>query len=490
MKSGNPKLFRDLDLSWIKNAVVILDIDGTLLADNKLVGGEAPSTIDAIDGATLAKVRELGGRNQVYLVSNGKDHGRRERIAAQIGNVKYHPTDFYKPNPKSVRGILPQDERAVFVIGDKLLTDGLLALRIDAPFIQVGSLRMQKESLLVSAAYRIDNWTQSFLNLLIPRIHEDSALIILTERPYSITHVSDILYRFVKKLSKAIFYRKAYLHGSEGPAAVLRSLLRGLSELNKSFKVNPWKQQITGTVCVLENEQALRFALERKKKGFIKKIIAGPNIAVTPNEYDGVMKNSAIDKIVLPSSWSRDWWISFDQMFASRAIVWDSGVAECEGRRDPNGICVVYAKNPNEKLFNKIIEILWSHKLPIVVSRYGSFKEHEYLRLLRKARMMVYLSEAESQGNALYQAWMSDIPTLIWNRGFIEYKGGRFESSLVGAPSLDPLCGLSFKGEEDFEQKIIELNERYNFFKPREFARAHHTDILAARRYLEIAENS
>lgn len=494
MKLNNPKLFRDLDLSWIKNAVVVLDIDGTLLADNKFGDGKDPSAVNAVDDATLAKARELGGRNQVYLVSNGKNHERCEHIASQIGNVKYHPTDFYKPNPKCVKGILPQDERPVFVIGDKVLTDGLLALRIDAPFIQVASLRTTSESNLVKIAHSIDKISEKIIGGIIPTINTgERSYTLLTEVPYTYKHFSDILYRLFKKALKSLIYtitQNGRYGDIGGPAAVQKSLIAGLMKLNVPFKLNPWAYKISGTVCVLRDEKALRWALERKKKGFITKIIAGPNIVVSPTDYDGIIKDSGINTVVVPSDWNKRWWMTFDQALEARAEVWAAGVEDFGAGRNPNGVCIVYSKNPNEKLFHKIMEVLWNYKLPIVVSEYGKFKQKEYFRLLKNARMLVYLSESESQGIALHEAWMADIPALVWNRGYFEHKGQRFTDLSIGAPYLTEACGISFSGEEDFEQKLIEFNERYDSFKPRAYSLGHFTNEISARKYITIVEKT
>jgi hypothetical protein len=93
--------------------------------------------------------------------------------------------------------------------------------------------------------------------------------------------------------------------------------------------------------------------------------------------------------------WMRIW--KRMRIWKSRAEVWPAGVRDRGASRDPKGVCIVYSKNVDEKVFHKIIETLWTHKLPIVVSNYGKFHQEEYFRLLGKARMLVYLSEFESQ---------------------------------------------------------------------------------------------
>jgi predicted HAD superfamily phosphohydrolase YqeG len=112
-----------------ENALVILDIDGTLVPD---CGGVASAAVGA-------KVLELKARgNEVRLCSNSRrgNYARRlDAIAAQL-DVGVCPVVFRKPSTLAISG-LDRKGRALIVIGDKDLTDGLLARRVGAQFIKV-----------------------------------------------------------------------------------------------------------------------------------------------------------------------------------------------------------------------------------------------------------------------------------------------------------------------------------------------------------------
>ena len=112
-----------------RNSLVILDIDGTLVPDSGRVAS-AP---------VVAKVLELKARgNEVRLCSNsrrGNYAQRLDAIAAQL-EVGVCPVVFRKPSTLAISGVDRQG-RALVVIGDKDLTDGLLARRVGAQFIKV-----------------------------------------------------------------------------------------------------------------------------------------------------------------------------------------------------------------------------------------------------------------------------------------------------------------------------------------------------------------
>jgi predicted HAD superfamily phosphohydrolase YqeG len=112
-----------------ENALVILDIDGTLVPD---CGRVASATV-------VEKVLELKARgNEVRLCSNSRRGNYAERlntIAAQL-EVGVCPVVFRKPSALAISG-LDRKGRQLIVIGDKDLTDGLLARRVGAQFIKV-----------------------------------------------------------------------------------------------------------------------------------------------------------------------------------------------------------------------------------------------------------------------------------------------------------------------------------------------------------------
>jgi len=113
----------------VANSLVILDIDGTLVPDCGRIAS----------AAAVEKVIELKRRgNEVRLCSNsrrGNYAQRLDAIAAQL-EVGACPVVFRKPSKLAISG-LDRNGRALVVIGDKDLTDGLLARRVGARFIKV-----------------------------------------------------------------------------------------------------------------------------------------------------------------------------------------------------------------------------------------------------------------------------------------------------------------------------------------------------------------
>jgi predicted HAD superfamily phosphohydrolase YqeG len=113
----------------LANSLVLLDVDGTLVPDC----GRMASA------AVLHKVSELKRRgNEVRLCSNSRrgDYAARlAALAAQL-NVGVCATAVRKPSRRVLSG-LERNGREIVIIGDKDLTDGLLACRAGTRFIKV-----------------------------------------------------------------------------------------------------------------------------------------------------------------------------------------------------------------------------------------------------------------------------------------------------------------------------------------------------------------
>lgn len=131
----------------ITDSVVLLDVDGTLLPDGS----------SELEAYTLEQARSLASRNRVYLVSNGSDHRRVERIAVRIGaQVAPSGVPSGKPAISAMKGIV-LNGRPCVVMGDKCLTDGIFARRTGSRFVLIERKRSGQERLSVRLSYWVDS---------------------------------------------------------------------------------------------------------------------------------------------------------------------------------------------------------------------------------------------------------------------------------------------------------------------------------------------
>jgi predicted HAD superfamily phosphohydrolase YqeG len=111
------------------NALVVLDVDGTLIPDC----GRSASV------AVADKVRELKARgNEVWLCSNSRRRAYAQRLTVLASQLEVNacPGSIRKPSTLALSGV-DRNGRQLVVVGDKDLTDGLLARWSGAQFIKV-----------------------------------------------------------------------------------------------------------------------------------------------------------------------------------------------------------------------------------------------------------------------------------------------------------------------------------------------------------------
>lgn len=140
-----PPFFEDLDVRTLQGYRVLLDVDGTLVAD----GGHS------LDPRVFTCAQSLAHTNTVILHSNKRSNARLQTLAQAIG-----ATPLLGVSRKPSMGILrhiPDDARPLIVIGDKWITDGWFARRVGARFIRVRRKISSRDSTVARLAYAIDD---------------------------------------------------------------------------------------------------------------------------------------------------------------------------------------------------------------------------------------------------------------------------------------------------------------------------------------------
>lgn len=307
------------------------------------------------------------------------------------------------------------------------------------------------------------------------------SLIILTKSPALNIFSLETYKKLVRKMFKK----------NRGPQAVTASVIRGLSDLRYSYEFNPSNKSIKdgSTIWINESIEALRWAISFKRANKMTLLVVGPNLVVTPDEHDGIILNKDIDIILQPSEWTKKLYERYNPTLSSKIKVWPAGVEDPYKTASlpvKSNYFIVYQKNSPQEIFDTVISHLEDKGIPYHVIKYGSFKHEDYLSLLDGALGIIYLSKSESQGLALQEAWIRNTPSLVWNRGFWEFQGNKFEHDLIGSPHLTPESGAEFKSSEDVAQKINLFVEKIEGFNARDYCLSKLSDKVTTRHFLDI----
>lgn len=276
---------------------------------------------------------------------------------------------------------------------------------------------------------------------------------------------------------------------TRGPKGVFDSLARGLKVLGEPFRANQRIVSPVGSVVVLSGHKTLAWAIKQKKRGLVGKIIAGPNIVVTPFDHRGIIQDPAVDVIILPSAWVGNWWSSLVPALKKRIRIWPAGVRDIYEPKKERQKILVFQKNGNPEVLAAVKDFLYGHNLPFEVIAYGQFSQSGYYQQLTESKALIYLSESESQGLSLAEAWMADVPTLVWNRGYMKYKQYSWSDAQISAPYLAPQAGMFFTGTEDLPEVFRKFSQTLNSFTPRQYALDNFSDKVCAKKFLEIVNN-
>jgi predicted HAD superfamily phosphohydrolase YqeG len=471
--------FKDLDFSPLRGKTVVVDIDGTLVAD----GGETP------EPEAAAALQNLARQSKVYLFSNKRNSARNLRISRALG-VKLLPAAGRKPFSKIAENVY--ETKIDWVIGDKVLTDGMWARKIGAKFIRVRRICSPDDGLAAKIACALDDLAADFLGtaaLFRLAGTERPALTILSHAPWDAASFAAYLARQLRRLiKKVLFYasRNPRFTPDLGPEAVLASLRRGLDAFAVPYRLNPRAKNVSEVVHVISDVRALAWSIEAKRRGRVQKLIAGPNLTAAPDADGGILCAREIDVILVPSAWVKDFYSSVSPGLAGKIRVWAAGSEAVRPVPAPKELCLIYNKNAPKDLFGAVAREAQAAGLPIAVLNYGSFSRSRYFNLLERSRLLIYLSEHESQGMALQEAWMRDVPSLVWNRGYMKWRKYEWRDSKISAPYLSSDCGRFFRNAEEFPAALAEFLRDLQKFRPREYALKNLSDKVSARNYLEI----
>lgn len=271
-----------------------------------------------------------------------------------------------------------------------------------------------------------------------------------------------------------------------GPDAVLDSLKRGLSESNIPFEINPLKPKYK-IVHVISGIEALKKAIKTKK--IDQTLLVGPNLVISPLDYGGILMNKKINKIILPSDWTAEVYSTISPEIKDKIYIWPAGTS-CNVKYDKKEKrkCLIYKKNTEKKLYQDIIKCLVKKNIPYDIIEYGKHNQKDYFDKLLQSKFLIYLQISESQGLAIQEAWAHNIPTFVWNKGYIISEGIKFEGK-ISAPYLTNETGEFFKDFNEFESKLSNFIIRLDQLRPAEYCKNNLSIKTSTRTYMNIIKD-
>lgn len=318
-------------------------------------------------------------------------------------------------------------------------------------------------------------------------------ITILTDPlPYG----KNLLFVYTKKifrfLQNLIFKSKFRYYNSEygGHPAVTRSLVEGFKKCKIKFNYNPKKiSDLYENVIVLSGVKTLKQVLFFKKRGYIKKIFAGPNIVTFAKDENYLLGSPGIDLIIVPSAWVKSIYQKDIPFIKKKIFIWPSGVDVSYWSPDKkikNQVLIYNKIDSSSYNLNSYVSFLKKLSLNykiLLVNKTNRYSSKKFRELLQSSIMMIGLSKSESQGICWAEAWAMNVPTLI------QFKSSNLidarNIAISSAPYLCSDTGLFFKNIKDFKKKVKLILKNPQKFSPRDWVLKNMTDEVVAKKILK-----
>ncbi|MCL4338843.1 hypothetical protein M1271_04080 [Patescibacteria group bacterium] len=208
--------------------------------------------------------------------------------------------------------------------------------------------------------------------------------------------------------------------------------------------------------------------------------VVGPNIFILPDDipkYRPKLKNCIY---VHPSVWPIRLWerLGFDEC---KLEIWSAGIDIdyfIPEKKEKSKQVMVYFKEREAKLLDKVLEVLSSEKIEPAVINYGNYKEDYYLDTLQNSIFGIWLGRHESQGIAMLEALSAGLPLLVIDvnslfevsaENHYRFPPGLKNFRVTSAPYFSDRCGIIIKDIGRLEGTVRQMTENYKKYNPRQY---------------------
>lgn len=238
-----------------------------------------------------------------------------------------------------------------------------------------------------------------------------------------------------------------------GPGKVFKNLTAGLDLLNVEYVVNPNSLDPTSPCYCLSPHP---FLLSHPHLMSI-----GPNICVLPIDMDVVMEQR-YKNFIVPCKWVYDKcarWLPKEKI-----KIWPVGIdtGQFKPSYEKSNDCLIYVKNRSEHEVEAAKKLVQRSGHSYKVIEYGSYKEAEFIDLVRKSVFCFVVGNTESQGIALQEIMSCNVPLFVWDKTKWDHRGPEFEVDATTVPYWNDKCGAKFSTKSD--NPLPELNLHFRIF--------------------------
>jgi hypothetical protein len=286
-----------------------------------------------------------------------------------------------------------------------------------------------------------------------------------------------------------------------GHQRILLNLCAGLDRLGRPYHVNDYRSLRAGPedlACVIGKPHVL----EKIPSG--TPILFGAAVYAHPIEDLDLFTRQVIRNVLVPCEWMR---AMFAPYWGDKVKVWPVGIdtdlwlPTSDDTKDIDVLVYDKIRWRRDEFVPALMPMVEAATrragLRAMTVTYGSYRETEFLALVKRSRAAIFLCEHETQGLALLQTLSANLPVLAWDRGGywqdpVYYPDRVKFGPVTSVPYWDERCGRTFADFSNFPGAFDEFwhDVLSGIFRPREFILDNLTLEACARRYIEIASEA
>ena len=251
-----------------------------------------------------------------------------------------------------------------------------------------------------------------------------------------------------------------FTYTERGPGKEVKNLINGLNKINIEYSKNPTILKDKDYKIFLQGHNLM------KTSSILEEAIIGPNICTLPIDNNIVMEQQ-YKKILVPSEWVKNKykrWIS---------AIWPVGVDvekfEDYSNKEKDIDFLIYFKRRDEEDLNYVTNMLIKLGHTFQIIKYGTYKEIEFIQMMKKAKFAFIIDNCESQGLAIQEIMSCNLPLFVWNVKIWKDRGEKYEVPATSIPYWSNICGEVIYKKDEIEEKLYLFLKDFKNYNPRKY---------------------
>ena len=122
------------------------------------------------------------------------------------------------------------------------------------------------------------------------------------------------------------------------------------------------------------------------------------------------------------------------------------------------------------------------------IIKYGTYKESEFIQMMKKAKFAFIIDSCESQGLAIQEIMSCNLPLFVWNVKIWKDRGEKYEVPATSIPYWSNICGEVIYEKDEIKEKLSLFLKDFKNYNPRKYILENLTLEKQAKEIIKLFE--